>query len=262
MLLAIDSGNTNIVFGLYQGTKKIRQWRLKNEPQRPGDEYIVFLNQWLSFIGYSLESIEDIIISSVVPEVLVHLKWMAKHYLKKKPFVIGESNVKLKMALKIDKPESLGSDRLVNAYGGYKRYGGPLLILDFGTATTLEVLNKKGHYIGGAIAPGIRLSLKAIYKAASQLPSINFGRTDRVIATTTREAMQAGSYWGYVGMINGLIARASQELTDTYGPCDIKIVTTGGFASLIFRDLSFIHYINENLTLDSLAEIYKDMRKK
>jgi len=261
MLLVIDSGNTNVVFGLYDGIKKMGQWRLKNEPQRPGDEYIGFLNQWVSLAGYSLDAIDDVIISSVVPEALFNLKFMAKRYFKKKPFVVGEPSVKLKMVLKIDKPETLGADRLVSAYGGYKRYGGPLIIIDFGTATTLEVVDEKGRYLGGAIAPGVKLSLKALYDAAAKLPPVTFARTDHVIGTRTGSAMQAGAYWGYVGMIEGLVKRTRQEYITSHGSADIKIVTTGGLSSLFFQDLSFVHYVNESLTLDSLAVVYSEFCK-
>jgi type III pantothenate kinase len=260
MLLAIDSGNTNVVFGLYKGKKRMSQWRLKNDPQRPGDEYMVFVNQWLTHAGYGIETIQDVIISSVVPEALFNLKWMVKRYFSKKPFVIGEPSVKLKMVLKIDKPENLGADRLVNAYGGYKRYGGPLLIVDFGTATTLEMINHKGHYLGGAIAPGAKSSLKALYTGTAKLPSVVFARTKVVIGTTTTSAMQAGSYWGYVGMIEGLVSRTCQEYQQAYGPSEIKIVTTGGLSSIFFQDMSFAHFVNENLTLDSLAEIYAELK--
>lgn len=259
MLLAIDSGNTNIVFGLYKGAKKINQWRLRNESQRTKDEYITFLNQWISFEGYSLDSIEAVIISSVVPETLFHLKRMVTHYFKKIPFVIGEPNVNLKMILKVDEPDNLGADRLVNAYGGYRRYGGPLLIVDFGTATTFEVINDKGHYLGGAIAPGVNLSLKALFEAAAKLPPIIFERTDHVIGTTTVNAMQAGVYWGYVGMIEALVKQTCQEYMDVHGSTDIKIVTTGGLSSLFFKDFSFKHSVNENLTLDSLVDIYGEI---
>lgn len=259
LLLVIDSGNTNVVFGLYKGKKKISQWRLRNEPQRTADEYIAFLSQWISLVGHSLDAIGDVIISSVVPEALFHLKWMVKRYFNKKPFVIGEPSVKLKMMIKIDKPESLGADRLVNAYGGYKRYGGPLVIVDFGTATTLEVINSKGHYLGGAIAPGFKLSLKALSREAAKLPSVTFARTNHVIGTETVSAMQAGSYWGYVGMIEGLVQRTCQEYIESHGPSEIKVVTTGGLSSIFFRDLSFTHFVNENLTLDSLAEIYGEV---
>ncbi|MBA3813066.1 MAG: type III pantothenate kinase [Alphaproteobacteria bacterium] len=262
MLLVIDSGNTNVVFGLYKDKKKISQWRLKNEPQRPADEYIAFLNQWLSLVGYSLDSVEDVIISSVVPEVLFNLKWMVKRYFNKKPFVIGEPSVNLKMVIKLDKPENLGADLLVNAYGGYKRYGGPLVIVDFGTATTLEVIDGKGRYLGGAIAPGVKLSLKALHEAAAKLPPIAFARTSQLIGTTTVDAMQAGTYWGYVGMIEKLVKRTCQEYIQSHGPSEIKIVTTGGLSSIFFQDLSFTHFVNENLTLDSLAGIYVDVCKK
>lgn len=258
MLLTIDSGNTNVVFGLYEEAKQISLWRLKNEPQRPADEYIIFINQWLSMAGYSLDIIEDIIISSVVPEALFHLKGMVKRFFNKEPFVIGEPRVNLKMAIKIDKPESLGADLLVNAYGGYKRYGGPLLIVDFGTATTFELIDGEGIFRGGSIAPGVNLALKALYDAAAKLPPIEFSRTDRVIATATVPAMQAGVYWGYIGMVKELIERTCQEYIDTYGPAELKVVATGGLCTLVSQDLPLIHHVDENLLLDSLAEIYQE----
>lgn len=259
MLLTIDSGNTNVVFGLYDGTKQLNLWRLKNEPERPADDYIIFVHQWLSIGGYSLDVIEDIIISSVVPEALFHLKGMAKRFFNKDPFVIGEPCVNLKMAIKIDKPASLGADLLVNAYGGYKRYGGPLLIIDFGTATTLELIDADGTFRGGSIAPGVNLSLKALYGAAAKLPPIEFARTDRVIATATIPAMQAGVYWGYIGMVKELIERTCQEYIQTYGPADITIVATGGLCTTVTSDLPLIHHVDENLILDSLAEIYQEL---
>lgn len=256
MLLAIDSGNTNVVFGLYDGTKRHGQWRLKNDPARPADEYIVFLNQWLSMSGHSLDTIKDVIISSVVPEVLFHLKGMVERFFKNKPFVIGEPSVDLKRVMEIDVPLNLGADRLVNAYGAYKRYGGPLFIIDFGTATTFDMMDHEGCYLGGAIAAGVNLSLKALFEAAAKLPSITFARTDKVIGTTLTTAVQAGSYWGYVGMVEGLIKRACDEYAKSYGPSDITVVATGGLSSLFSQDLPMIHHVNEHLTLDSLAEIY------
>lgn len=259
MLLAIDSGNTNVVFGLYEGTKKISQWRLMNEPQRPADEYITFLNQWMSLAGYSLDVIEDVIISSVVPEALFHLKRMVKRYFKNDPFVIGDPKINLTMVIKIDKPESLGADLLVNAYGAYRRYGGPLIVIDFGTATTLEVIHADGSFLGGSIAAGVNLTLKALYDGAAKLPAINFGRTDHVIATETRAAMQAGTYWGYIGLVKELIERTSKEYVKTYGPADIKVVATGGLSALVSQDLPQIHHVDENLLLDSLAEIYMEV---
>lgn len=259
MLLTIDSGNTNIVFGLYNGLKQIGLWRLKNEPQRPADEYIIFIQQWLSLAGYSLDGIKDIIISSVVPEALFHLKGMVKRFFNKDPFVIGEPRVNLKMSIKIDKPESLGADLLVNAYGGYKRYGGPLLIIDFGTATTFELIDKDGSFRGGSIAPGVNLSLKSLYDAAAKLPPIEFTRTDRVIATATIPAMQAGVYWGYIGMVKELIERTRQEYRQTYGPGAMVVVATGGLCTLVAPDLPLIDHVDENLLLDSLAEIYQEV---
>ncbi|MBS0272206.1 MAG: type III pantothenate kinase [Proteobacteria bacterium] len=256
MLLAIDSGNTNIVFGLYENSKQITHWRLQNEPQRPADEYIVFLSQWMLLAGYRLEDISDVIISSVVPDALFHLKEMVKRHFKNNPIVIGESGINLGVTIKIDRPETLGADRLVNTWGAYRSYGGPLILIDFGTATTFDVIDGEGAYVGGVIAPGVNLSLKALYEAAAKLPPTAFARTDHVIATTTTTAIQAGCYWGYVGMIEGLCARTCEEYRTFHGDADFTIIATGGLASVFSKDLDLIQHVNESLTLDSLAEIY------
>lgn len=257
MLLAIDSGNTHIVFGLYEGTRKLGQWRLKNEPQRPADEYIVFLNQWLSIAGYSIEDIKDTVISSVVPDALRNLRQMVAGHFKQNPIVTGDPDVDLGVQVKIDQPESLGADRLVNAFGGFRKYGGPLIIIDFGTATTFDLIDAEGSYRGGVIAPGVNLSLEALYKAAAKLPPTAFARTDQVMGTNTKMAMQAGCYWGYVGMIEGLHQRISQELKELLGDSSkMTVVATGGLASLFSQDLPLIDHVNESLTLDSLAEAY------
>ena len=257
MLLAIDSGNTHLVFALYEGEKKHGQWRLKNEPQRPADEYIVFLNQWLSMSGLRLKDIQDVIISSVVPETLFHLKHMVKGHFTNPPLVVGEASIDVGVKVKIDKPHTLGADRLVNAFGGFRKYGGPLIIIDFGTATTFDIIDEQGSYIGGIIAPGVALSLKALYEGAAKLPPITFARTNHVIATTTASAMQAGCYWGYIGMIEGLYQRVREEYQlASKASSKMTVVATGGLAAIFSRDLPLIDYVNEALTLDSLAELY------
>ncbi len=260
MLLVIDSGNTNVVLGLYKGLQKINHWRLKNDPQRPADEYIAFINQWINLSGFNLETIIDVIISSVVPETLFHLKQMVSTYFKNKPFVIGESNINLQINVKIDDPQSLGADRLVNAFGGYRLYGGPLVIIDFGTATTFDIVDEEGSYIGGLIAPGVNLSLKALYEAGAKLPPTTFARPNQVIAKATQTAMQAGCYWGYVGMIEGLATRTQEEYKTLYGSSELTFVATGGLSSLFSDELPIIQHVNESLTLDSLAEIYESCK--
>jgi len=256
MHLAIDSGNTNVVFGLYDGTKNLGFWRLKNEPQRPADEYIVFLSQWLSLSGYELDAIEDVIISSVVPDALFHLKNLVNHHFKNPPIVVGEDGIDLGVKIKIERPETVGADRLVNTFGGFRRYGGPLIIIDFGTATTFDIIDHEGNYIGGIIAPGVHLSLKALYEAAAKLPPTAFARTNHVIGTSTTTAMQAGTYWGYVGMIEGLADRVTKEFIEHFGKDKLTFVATGGLSSLFAQDLPLISHVNESLTLDSLAEYY------
>jgi len=256
MLLAIDSGNTNVVFGLYDSLKKCGQWRLKNEPQSPADEMIVFLNHWLKMEGYNLDAIEAVLISSVVPETLVHLKNMVDKYFKRPALVIGEDGLDLGVHIKIERPESVGADRIVNTFGGFRLYGGPLIIIDFGTATTFDIIDQDGCYVGGIIAPGVHLSLKALYEAAAKLPPTAFARTPHVIGTNTVSAMQAGTYWGYVGMIEGLSSRLIEEYRLRFKGDNLTFVATGGLSSLFAQDLPLISHVNESLTLDSLAEYY------
>ncbi len=253
MLLAIDSGNTNIVFGLYDGLSKMGQWRLKNDPERPADEMIVFLNQWVEMVGCDVSDIEDVIISSVVPDTLFNLKHMVNSHFVSPPIVVGEEGFDLGVSVKIDNPETIGADRLVNTYGGFRLYGGPLIIIDFGTATTFDIIDHEGSYVGGVIAPGVHLSLQALYEAAAKLPPTAFARTTKVIGTNTTTAMQAGTYWGYVGMIEGLSSRICKE----YSGSKITTVATGGLSSVFAQDLPLIEHVNESLTLDSLALIYR-----
>jgi type III pantothenate kinase len=253
MHLAIDSGNTNVVFGLYDAQQNKGLWRLKNDPERPADEYIVYLQEWLRMTQCNLSQIEGIIISSVVPDTLVHLKNLVEMYFHKTPLIVGEDGLDLGVKVKIDRPETLGADRLVNTFGGYRKYGGPLVIIDFGTATTFDIVDSEGSYVGGIIAPGVNLSLKALYEATAKLPATPFARTEKVIGTNTKHAMQSGTYWGYVGMIDGLSTRLIAE----YKPQNLTFVATGGLSSLFANDLSLITHVNENLTLDSLSEIYE-----
>ena len=210
MLLAIEQGNTNTMFALHDGADWIAQWRTATDSQRTADEYAVWLHQLLSMQGMKLSAIDDCIISSVVPQSVFNLRNLARRYLHVEPLVIGE-NVELGIEVRIDKPSEAGADRLVNAIGGFLKYGGPLILIDSGTATTFDVVGADGGFEGGVIAPGINLSMQALHSAAARLPRVAIARPFHVIGRGTVEAMQSGVFWGYVALIEGLIERIRAE---------------------------------------------------
>ena len=263
MILVIDAGNTNIVFALYNQEQVLGVWRTETEPRRTADDYAVWLSQLLHLtkVPTRFEDISGAIIASVVPEVIFPLSRLCRDYLHTAPLVIGEPPIKgeppLHIPVKalIDRPEELGADRLVNAVAAHLRYGGPLLVVDFGTATTFDLIDKDGNYCGGVIAPGINLSLHALYEAAAKLPRVAIRQTEKVIATSTIGAMQSGIFWGYVGLIEGLISRMRNEQNQ-----QLPVVATGGLAPLFAKATEFDH-IDTNLTLFGLREIYKMNRE-
>ena len=210
MLLAIEQGNTNTLFAVHDGSAWIAEWRSATESTRTADEYAVWLLQLLELEGLTLKDLTGCIISSVVPQSMFNLRNLSRRYLKVEPMVIGE-NVDLGIAVNIEKPNEAGADRLVNAIGGYVQYGGPLIIIDSGTATTFDVVGPSGSFEGGVIAPGINLSMQALHTAAAKLPRVAIQRpqSNRVIGTDTVSAMHSGVYYGYIGLIEGLIERIS-----------------------------------------------------
>ena len=251
MLLAVEQGNTNTTFALHDGARWIAQWRTATDPARTADEYAVWLHQLLSMQQMALAAIDDCIISSVVPQSVFNLRNLARRYLKVEPLVVGE-NVELGIDIRIEKPSEAGADRVVNAIGGYLKYGGPLILIDSGTATTFDVVGADGGFEGGLIAPGINLSMQALHSAAARLPRVAITRPARVIGRGTVEAMQSGVFWGYVALIEGLIDRIRAE----YG-APMQAIATGGVASLFEGATTRIDAFDPELTLRGLLEIVR-----
>ena len=253
MLLAIEQGNTNTLFAVHDGERWIAQWRSATESSRTADEYAVWLSQLLAMSGLQLGALSACIVSSVVPQSIFNLRNLARRYLHVEPLVIGE-NAELGIPVRIDKPSEAGADRLVNAIGAHAAYEGDLLVVDSGTATTFDVVAADGGFEGGVIAPGINLSMQALHEAAARLPRIAIRRPDagRVIGRGTVEAMQSGVFWGYIGLIEGLIGR----IRDEWGR-PMRVIGTGGVASLFEGATPAIDTFDGDLTLRGLLEIHR-----
>ena len=256
MLLAIDAGNTNTVFALFDGSTQIGLWRAVTNTQRTSDEYAVFLTSLMAHAGVEASAITDAIIGSDVPDVNFNLLKLCRDHFACEPLLVGSAEVKTGIKVKIDRPEELGADRLINAVAGVALYQTPLLIIDFGTATTFDVIDTGGTYCGGVIAPGVNLSLRALHMAAAKLPSVAVARPPKVIATGTVTAIQSGVFWGYVGMIEGLISRIKAE----FG-APMTVVATGGLSKLFVDSIPSIDEVNTDLTLKGLSLIYERNRK-
>jgi type III pantothenate kinase len=256
MLLAIDSGNTNIVFAVFDGDKRLGEWRAATDAKRTADEYAVWLSQLMKLDGIAPEKIDQAILATVVPEALHSLKTLCRRYFDSEPLVVGEKGVDVGISIKVEAPDEVGADRLVNAASAHERYKGPLIVIDFGTATTFDVVDRDGAYYGGVIAPGINLSLDALHQAAAKLPRIAVERPEKVIGKRTIPAMRSGIYWGYVGLIEGLVARIKSE----FG-AEMTVIATGGLAPLFADATKAIHHLDPDLTLRGLAQINKRNRK-
>src|SRR3954451_7463706 len=228
MLLAINSNNTNTSFAVWDGAVLKGSWRTATEGKRTADEYVVWLDHLLALDGLSRAQIGGAAIASVVPETNFNLVTFCRKYCRAEPLVVGDPGIILGTKALVDRPEEVGADRLVNTVAAHDRYEGPLIVVDFGTATTLDVVDRGGNYCGGVIAPGINLSLHALETAAAKLPSIRIRRTDRVIGKDTVSCMQSGIYWGYIGLVEGLVSRIKTE----FGAAAMKVVGTGGLAPL------------------------------
>jgi type III pantothenate kinase len=251
MLLAIEQGNTNTLFAVHDGASWIAQWRTATESARTADEYAVWLAQLLAMRQMSLDVLTACIVSSVVPQSIFNLRNLARRYLNVEPLILGE-NVELGIQVRIEKPSEAGADRLVNAIGAHITYPGTLLVVDSGTATTFDVVAADGAFEGGAIAPGINLSLQALHDAAARLPRIAIQRPRQVIGKDTVAAMQSGIFWGYVSLIEGLVGRFKAE----YG-APMTVIGTGGVASLFAGATGAIDHFNPDLTILGLLEIFR-----
>lgn len=251
MLLAIEQGNTNTLFAVHDGVHWVAQWRAATESTRTADEYAVWLHQLLQMRGMDFSGIDACIISSVVPQSLFNLRKLAQRYFQITPYVVGD-NTHLGIEVRIDKPSEAGADRLVNTIGAFIEHGGPLIVIDSGTATTFDVVAADGALEGTAISPGINLSVQALHQAAAKLPRIAIEKPVHYIGKDTVSAMQSGIYWGYVGLIEYLIDHIKAE----YGQ-SMTVVATGGVASLFEGATTKIDHFDPDLTLKGLLEIYK-----
>ena len=252
MLLAIDAGNTNIVFAVHDGKSVRAQFRAVTKDNRTADEYYVWLAQLMHLEGIEPQDITAAIISSVVPPALFNLRRLCAKYFKRSALVIGDPEVDLGLKINTDRPKAVGADRVVNTVAGFKDYGGDLILIDFGTATTFDIVGSQGSYEGGIIAPGVNLSMEALHLAAAQLPHIAIERPQSVIGRDTIPAMQSGIFWGYIALVEGLVARIRAE----YGK-PMKVIGTGGLAHLFRHSTPVIEVVDHDLTIRGLRYIYE-----
>jgi type III pantothenate kinase len=250
MLLAIDVGNTNLVFALVDGDEIKTRWRIATDPRRTADEYAVWLHQLLELEGYGRDDVDKVIIGTVVPRALHNLEVLSSKYFGVKPLVAGQDPVEWPIAFDVEEPQSVGADRALNAIAAHAKHPNDLIVIDFGTATTFDVVDFSGAYKGGIIAPGINLSLDALVSAAAKLPRIAIAApTDEsVVGRTTETQMLIGVYWGYVAMIEGLVTRLKAEIGRP-----VKVVATGGLAILFDKNTDVFDVIEPDLTIQGLA---------
>ena len=251
MLLAIDAGNTNIVFAVCEGETVRGQWRAMTQTQRTADEYAVMLGPLLTLEGLSFADMNAAIIATVVPAALFDLRLFCRKYLKCEPLVVKDPSLELGIGINVDRPAAVGADRLVNSIAAHDRYKGALIVVDFGTATTFDVVSESGDYEGGVIAPGANLSAEALHQAAAMLPRVAIQRTQNVIGKDTVPAMQAGLFWGYLGLIETIVGRIKAE----YGK-PMTVIATGGLANIFYKQTPAIEHLDPDLTIRGLALIH------
>ncbi len=252
MLLAIDSGNTNIVFGVHDGADWRGVWRSSTKSDKTADELAVWMMQLFEMKGLDRDAVDAAIIANVVPSTDFNLRSLCRDHFGIHPLVVGDTDLVLGIKLLTQAPEETGADRVVNTIGAYVAYGGPLIVIDFGTATTFDIVDADGNYCGGVIAPSAGHSVEALHQAAAQLPRVDVRKPGSVIGTATVPAMQSGIYWGYVGLIEGLIGRIRQEWGER-----MKVIATGGLAEVFHSATDAIDMLDRDVTLRGLAEIYR-----
>lgn len=251
MVMVFDVGNTNMVIGIYKEEKLLTYWRIRTDTLRTCDEYAMIFKDLFDYHQIDMKKIKSVVISSVVPSLMMELERLSQKYFFCRPLVIGPG-IKTGLAIKYENPREVGADRVVNAVAALNKYGGPLIIVDFGTATTYCVVNDKGDYLGGAIAPGVVIASEALVAKAAKLPRVELIKPRSLIGKNTVASMQAGIMYGFVGQVEGIISRMKKEID---GQC--QVVATGGLAQVIARETDVIDIVDEFLTLDGLRMIYE-----
>jgi type III pantothenate kinase len=254
MLLAIDAGNTNLVFALVKNEEIRARWRIATDPRRTADQYSVWLHQLLELEGYERADVDAVIIGTVVPRALHNLEVLATKYFHVEPLIAGQGAAAWPIAFDVDEPQNVGADRALNAIAAHAKHPGDLIVIDFGTATTFDVVDSSGAYKGGIIAPGINLSIDALVSAAAKLPrvAIEAPEDSSVIGRTTESQMIIGIYWGYVAMIEGLTERMKREIGKP-----VRVIATGGLADLFDKHMKVFDAIEPDLTIQGLSLLYQ-----
>ncbi|MFT4149568.1 MAG: type III pantothenate kinase [Paracoccaceae bacterium] len=249
MLLAIDCGNTNTVFSIWDGARFLATWRIATDHKRTADEYYVWLQTLMTLKKLDV-TVREAIISSTVPRVVFNLRVLCNRYFDCRPLVVGKPECRLPHPPRVDQGVTVGPDRLVNTAGAFDRHGGDLIVVDFGTATTFDVVDTDGAYIGGVIAPGVNLSLEALHMAAAALPHVDVTKPAHAIGTNTVACMQSGVYWGYIGLVEGIVREVRKERDRP-----MRVIATGGLAPLFAQDTALFDSIEDDLTMHGLVLI-------
>ena len=255
MLLAIDCGNTNTVFSVWTGTEFLATWRIATDHRRTADEYFVWFST-LVMLNKLEVNVTEAVISSTVPRVVYNLRVLCNRYYNCRPLVVGRPDCRLPVAPRVDQGTTVGPDRLVNTVAGFSRHGGDLVLVDFGTATTFDVVDRDGAYIGGAIAPGVNLSMEALHMAAAALPHVDVTRPLVAIGTNTVACMQSGVFWGYIGLVEGIVRQIRAERGRP-----MKVIATGGLASLFDQGFDLFDAVEDDLTMHGLVLIHRYNRE-
>ena len=264
MLLAFDVGNTNIVLGVFKDGEMVTNWRLETDNRKSADEYGMVIHQLFQYENLDVNEVEDVIISTVVPSILYTLQHLSQKYFDTRAIVIGPG-IKTGLVVKYDNPKQVGADRIVNAVAAHAKYGGPLIVIDLGTATTFCAITAKAEYIGGTIAPGLKISSDALFEKTAKLPKVELEEPGSVICRNTINSMQSGLVYGHMGLVEFIVKKMKRELAEyckgEISEKDIKVIATGGLATLVNSGVDCIDYVDKLLTLEGLEMIYRKNKK-